>query len=121
MSQKSNPKAPARVMRFATAAFTPRFEYGDQAQVAALCGGDDGTKLGAGLVRLTKASIPWTIKYDEMIFVVEGTFTVTTDTDTLTAQARDAIWLPAGTRLTYESDNALLFYAIYPVDWAAEE
>ena len=77
--------------------------------------------LGSGLVRLTSASIPWTIKYDEMIFVVEGSFTVKTDHETFTAHQHDSIWLPAGTRLTYESDNALLFYAIYPADWAPEE
>lgn len=108
-------------MRFAQASFSPRFEYGDQAQVASLCGSDDGTRLGAGLVRLTSASIPWTIKYDEMICVLEGIFTVVTDTARLTAEPMDAIWLPAGTRLKYESDGALLFYAIYPVDWATTQ
>ena len=118
MSTLPGNKSSARVMRFDDNTFTPRFEYGDQAQVASLCAADDGTKLGAGLVRLTSASIPWTIKYDEMIFVIEGSFTVQTDNDTLTANARDAMWLPAGTRLTYQSDNALLFYAIYPNDWA---
>jgi len=108
-------------MRFADQAFTPRFEYGDQAQVASLCGADDGTRLGAGFVRLTSADIPWAIKYDEMIYVIEGTFTVETDTDSLTANAKDSIWLPAGTRLTYKCDNALLFYAIYPSDWATAQ
>ena len=108
-------------MRYAECSFAPRFDYGDQAQVAPLCGADDDTKLGAGLVRLSSARIPWTIKYDELIFVVEGSFTVTTDDETLTANARDSLWLPAGTRLTYHSDNALLFYAIYPNDWATSD
>ena len=108
-------------MRSADLIFTPRFEYGDQAQVASLCGADDGTRLGAGLVRLSGASIPWTIKYDELIYVLEGTFTVQTDESSLSAQAGDSIWLPAGTRLTYQSDKALLFYAIYPADWATGE
>ena len=120
-SKSTAGKAAPRVMRFSDATFIPRFEYGDQAQVASMCSADDGTKLGAGLVRLTTASIPWTIKYDEMIFVIEGSFTVKTENDSLTANARDAIWLPAGTKLTYTSDNALLFYAIYPADWAAEK
>jgi ethanolamine utilization protein EutQ len=115
MVEKSAP----RLMRFTDAEFSPRFEYGDQAQVAALCGAENGTRLGAGLVRLTGASIPWTIKYDELIHVLEGAFTVETAGGTLTARARDSIWLPAGTRLTYQSEQALLFYAIYPADWAA--
>jgi len=105
-------------MKFEDAVFSPRFEYGDQAQVAQLCGAEDGSKLGAGLVRMTKSSIPWTIKYDEFILVLEGTFTVVTDNDELVANAMDAMWLPAGTSLTYKSDKALLLYAIHPTDWA---
>ena len=43
MGQLSNEKSSPRVMRLSDANFTPRFEYGDQAQVASLCGADDGT------------------------------------------------------------------------------
>ena len=113
-------KAPARVMSLDKLSFTPRFEYGDQAQVAQLCGADDGSKLGVGLVRLSKAAIPWTIKYDEFILVLEGTFTVKTNDAELVANANQAMWLPAGTQLTYNSDNALLLYAIHPTDWAQQ-
>ena len=106
-------------MNLDDAAFTPRFEYGDQAEVAQLCGADDGSKLGVGLVKLTSAEIPWTIKYDEFILVLEGVLTVTTEAGELTASAMQAIWLPAGTKLTYKSDNAYLLYAIHPADWAS--
>lgn len=112
-------KSPPRVMALSDVEFNPRFEYGDQAQVAQLCGADDGSKLGVGLVRLTKADIPWTIKYDEFILVLEGRFTVQTETEELVASEQQAIWLPAGTKLTYQSENALLLYAIQPTDWAA--
>lgn len=106
-------------MKLKDAGYVPRFEYGDQAQVAQLCGADDGTKLGVGLVRISNASIPWTIKYDEFVLVLEGQFTVKTETDVLTANAMESIWLPAGTKLTYVGDNALLLYAIHPSDWAS--
>ena len=111
-------KSAPRVMKLNEAVFAPRFEYGDQAQVAQLCGADDGSKLGVGLVRLSKASIPWIIKYDEFVLVLEGRFTVKTESQELVADAMNAIWLPAGTKLTYVSDNALLLYAIQPTDWA---
>lgn len=108
-------------MKGEEARFLPRFEYGDQAQSASLCGSDDGSQLGAGLVRLSGANIPWVIKYDEIIFVVEGEFTVQTPEATLTARAGDSIWLPAGTALNYKAEKALLFYAIHPADWATKE
>jgi len=113
-------KTAPRVMKRSNAEFHPRFEYGEMAQAAHLCGTEDGSKLGAGLVRLTNAQIPWTVRYDEIILVLEGTFTVRTDDDILTAQPLDTIWLPAGTKLTYEAEEALLFYAIHPADWASQ-
>lgn len=114
-------KAPPRLVRRTDLTFTPRFEYGDQAQVAPVCGADDGTALGTGFVRLTDADIPWTIKYDEVIHVLEGQFTVRTNSGDLTAQAGDCIWLPAGTELSYVSQSALLFYAIQPSNWAESQ
>ena len=114
-------KAQARVMSLDQLEFTPRFEYGDQAQVAALVGAEDGSKLGVGLVRMTQAEIPWTIKYDEFVLVLEGTFTVTTESGDLTARAMEAIWLPAGTSLTYRGDKVLLLYAIHPTDWSSQD
>ncbi len=113
-------KSPPRIVKASSLNYTPRFEYGEQAQVASVCGADDGTKLGAGFVRLTGAEIPWTIKYDEVIHVLEGSFTVRTNSEELTAEAGDCIWLPAGTELTYVSDSCLLFYAIQPSDWASD-
>ena len=113
-------KTAPRVMKFGQADFQPRFEYGDQAEAAHLCGEADGSELGAGLVRLTNANIPWTVKYDEVVLVLEGTFTVQTEDGSLTADAMDAIWLPAGTSLTYQAEKALLFYAIHPSNWASK-
>jgi len=77
-------------------------------------------RYGVGLVKLTSADIPWTIKYDEFILVLHGSFTVTTETEELTASAMQSIWLPAGTKLTYKSDQAFLLYAIHPTDWASK-
>lgn len=111
-------KADPRVMRPGEMTFAPRFAYGDQAQVAVACGPGDGTELGCGYVRMSGAEIPWTIKYDEIVLVLEGSITIRTEAGDLTAGAHDSIWLPAGTELTYFSENALLFYAIHPANWA---
>ena len=111
-------KSIPRIMKYGGADFQPRFEYGDQAQAAHLCGAADGSELGAGLVRLTGAKIPWTVKYDEIILVLEGSFSVVTDQGVLVAEKMDSIWLPAGTKLEYQAEEALLFYAIHPSNWA---
>jgi ethanolamine utilization protein EutQ len=54
-------KAAVRIERFNNLAFAPRFEYGEMAEVSAICGAEDGTELGVGWGRLSRARIPWTI------------------------------------------------------------
>lgn len=100
--------------------FAPRFAYGEQAQIGPFTGGEDGTTLGTGFARFTNAAIPWTVKYDEVLLVVEGRVEVETPGETFVLEALDSLWLPSGTELVYRSDSALVFYAIHPADWAAE-
>jgi len=111
-------KAPPRVARFDDLEFVPRAEGGDMAQLAQVSGTVDGTPLGAGFGRLTNARIEWTVKYDEVLIVLEGTLKVHTGGQVLEAGPRDSIWLPAGTALVYEAEEALIAYAIHPADWA---
>ncbi len=44
----NKPKSALRVVPFERLEFAPRFEYGEMAEVAGICGSDDGTELGAG-------------------------------------------------------------------------
>ena len=98
--------------------FAPRFAYGDQAEVVEVIGAGDGTVLGTGFGRFINASIPWTVQYDEVLLVIEGSVTVRTDEEALVAGPLDCIWLPKGTELRYEAESALVYYAIHPSSWA---
>lgn len=114
-------KAPARVAPLSTADFQPRFAYGHMAEAAVITGtGSDGTRLGTGFARMKNAEIPWTVKYDEVILVLEGHLTVCTPEGDLSAGPMECIWLPDGTDLTYVAEDALVFYAIEPANWAEE-
>ena len=110
-------RAAVRVERFAELEFSPRFEYGDMAEVVEVCGSDDGTPLGVGWGRLKNARIPWTIRYDEVLTVFEGSLRLHADGEVHELQARDSIWLPEGTELVYEAESALIHFAIHPSDW----
>ena len=111
-------KAAAKVIKLGELGYVPRFEYGDVAEVAGITGPDEGTELGTGMVRMTGAEIPWTIKYDEVILILEGALSIDIEGEILTARAMEAIWLPAGTELVYRAEHALMFYAIHPANWA---
>lgn len=113
-------KAPRRVP-FGELAFARRFAYGEQAAIAEVTGPRDRTVLGTGFARFRAASIPWTVRYDEVLLVIEGSVTVRSAAGDLEAGPLDSIWLPAGTELRYESESALVFYALHPSNWAEAE
>ena len=112
------PKSPPRVHKFADLKFSPRFEYGDQASAVQICGADDMSELASGFGRLVNARFPWTIKYDEILIVLEGQLHVHVVGECLSAGPFDSIWLPKGTELEYEAQNALIAYAFHPANWA---
>jgi ethanolamine utilization protein EutQ len=104
-------------MRFDDLAFTPRFEYGEMAEVAGVCGAADGSELGAGWGRFSNARIPWTIRYDEVLTVFDGELRLHAGGEVHRLRPRDCIWLPAGTELIYEAESALVHFAIHPANW----
>lgn len=110
-------KSPLRVDRFNDLVFEPRFEYGHMAELAETCGSQDGTTLGTGFVRLSKAKIPWTISYDEVLTVIEGNAKIHADGKVHELGPLDSIWLPSGTELIYEAEDALIVYAVQPNEW----
>ncbi len=110
---------PARAISLKSLNFAPRFEYGEQAEVVEVCGTGDGSELGTGYARFKDAAIPWTVKYDEVVLVLEGHLTIHTAQGDLEAGPHDCIWLPEGTDLTYIAQSALVFYAIQPASWAS--
>lgn len=87
------------------------------AQIARLVGTETSTTMGAGLATFDGCSIEWTVLYDELIVVLEGTFRLVIGADTYQMAPGDVIWLPKGTPLRYEGDGAKVFYALYPVNW----
>jgi len=110
-------KTPLRVVRFDDLEFVARFEYGEMARVAGVCGADDGTELGVGWGRMQNAHIPWTIRYDEVLTLFEGELRVHAGGEIHLLRPPDSIWLPAGTELVYEAESALVHFAIHPSDW----
>ena len=107
-----------RHIAFSELPFQPRFAYGEQAEVAVVTGPEDGTALGSGFARFHRATIPWTVHYDEVLLVLEGEVKIETATGAFALGPQDCAWLPKGTELVYRSESALVFYAIHPSDRA---
>ena len=103
-----------KLIPFDDVPFRPRGEGGDVAMMSVITGAEQGTELGTGFGRLKGAKLDWTVQYDEVILVLEGHLTVRTDAGVFELGPKDSVWLPNGTALTYEADEALIFFAVHP-------
>jgi ethanolamine utilization protein EutQ len=90
-----------------------------KAEICRLVGPDLSASMGVGLAKFDDCSIEWTVLYDEMIVVLEGEFRLQLPDRLIIAVPGDVIWIPEHTPLRYEGKQALVCYALYPVDWRA--
>lgn len=79
------------------------------------------TELGGGWVRMDGSDefADWTLKYDEVLYVVRGELEVESEGTATVASPGEAILIARGTTVTYRAKpDTLVFYALHPRDWA---
>ncbi|MDF2570319.1 MAG: ethanolamine utilization protein [Sporomusa sp.] len=75
--------------------------------------------LAAGFMSFDSSKLPWNLTYDEVDYVVEGTFTVETGGKVFTCVAGDVLYIPKDTQVIFGSPNqAKVFYVTYPANWS---
>lgn len=104
--------------------FSPRSvvfsNYGEgpgEASIARLVTSAESTTMGAYLARFDGRAVKWTVRYDELIAGIQGTFRLRTSSGTMTLELGEVLWIPENTEVEYSGDDALVFIAIAPVDW----
>jgi ethanolamine utilization protein EutQ len=77
--------------------------------------------LAAGFMTFEAAQLPWQLTYDEVDYVVEGTFTLQAGGKTYTCGPGDVLYIPKDTRVVFGSPGrAKVFYVTYPANWAEQ-
>ena len=75
-------------------------------------------RLGVGLMVMEQTTFPWTLNYDEVDFVLDGTLTITTPQGEVTARAGEGILIPKGSSIRFSvPDHARFLYITYPANW----
>ncbi len=104
--------------RAAERAFVPYGGPPGDAKIARVIGPETSATMGAGVAVFEGISVPWTVRYDEVIIVLEGDFRLRAGEAVYDCGPGDMLWIPENTALAYEADGrATVFYALYPVDW----
>jgi ethanolamine utilization protein EutQ len=82
---------------------------------------DESPRLGCGVMVVDRTQLPWTLAYDEVDVVLEGTLDVIVDGRTTRATAGQVIYIPKNTSVIFSApDCAKFVYVVYPANWAEQ-
>lgn len=81
---------------------------------------EESPRLGAGVMELRNGSeFPWTLNYDEVEYIIDGTMVLKSEAGDVTAHAGDMTFIPKGTSIHFSTPDYVRFiYVTYPADWA---
>lgn len=79
---------------------------------------EESPRLGCGVMVMEQTTFPWTLQYDEIDFVMEGTLSIICGNQTVTAGPGEGIYIPKGNKISFSApEKARFLYVTYPADW----
>ncbi len=80
---------------------------------------DESPRLGCGIMEMTDTTFDWTLNYDEIDYVIDGTLSVICNGETMTARKGEIILIPKDSKIKFSVDGfARFLYVTYPANWA---
>lgn len=92
---------------------------GDKVKFRQMMSSAESPNLAFGFLDINQTSFEWTLAgYDEVDYILKGTWEITINGRKYTGHAGDIMYIPKGTTVTFGSpDHATVFYAAYPANW----
>ena len=83
---------------------------------------EESPRLGCGIMEMERTTFPWTLQYDEVDYVIEGSLTVWHGDTAVTAGPGELIYIPKGSAILFSvQDKARFLYVTYPADWQGQK
>ena len=83
---------------------------------------EQSPRLGAGLMEMENTTLPWTLNYDEMDYVIEGELSILVGGEKVTAGPGEVIYIPRGSSIQFSvPGRARFLYFVYPADWQNQQ
>lgn len=80
---------------------------------------DESPRLGCGIMEMTDSTFDWTLEYDEIDYVIDGTLSIICNGQTKTASKGELILIPKGSQIQFSVNGfARFLYVTYPANWA---
>lgn len=82
---------------------------------------EESPRLGCGIMEMKDTTFDWTLNYDEVDYVIEGSLSIIINGKTVTAGPGEVILIPKGSSIKFSVPNyARFIYVTYPADWASQ-
>lgn len=92
---------------------------GDKVYTHDLFSLSESPRLGCGLMVMENTTFDWTLNYDEIDYVIEGSLTIKHGDGSVTAGPGELILIPKGSKIQFSvPEKARFLYVTYPADWA---
>lgn len=92
---------------------------GDNVYTKDLFSLSESPRLGCGIMEMKDTTFDWTLNYDEIDYVIEGSLSIIINGKTVTAGPGELILIPKGSSIKFSVPNYSRFiYVTYPADWA---
>ncbi|MDR3254397.1 MAG: cupin domain-containing protein [Synergistaceae bacterium] len=79
----------------------------------------ESPRLGIGVMEMTKTSFPWTLRYDEVDYILEGALEIKVNGNVVTGNAGDVLYIPKNSSIEFSAPYYAKFvYVTYPADWS---
>jgi len=81
----------------------------------------ESPRVGCGVMEMDRTAFDWTLKYDEVDYVISGTLELVMDGQPVRATAGQVIFIPKNTAVRFSTpDNVRFFYVVYPINWSEQ-
>lgn len=95
---------------------------GDKVWLTDLYSLNESPRLGAGIMEMDTTTFDWTLNYDEVDYVIEGTLEIIVDGRRTIGNAGDVILIPKGSKIQFSTPGFCRFmYVVYPANWADQQ
>ena len=93
---------------------------GDKVFISDVVTLEESPRLMFGIMEMKEgSSFDWTLTYDEVDYIIDGTLEIIVDGKTSSASQGDIIFIPKDTKVTFNTpDEARFMYVTYPANWS---
>ncbi len=79
---------------------------------------EESPRLGCGVMEMDTSTFDWTLKYDEVDYIIEGRLEIIIGDRKIVGEKGDIIFIPKNTSIKFSAPGHTRFlYVVYPANW----